>query len=212
LNLFPDPLYPIADAGSRTAQSHLALAEAILSTGVRLLQIRIKEGTTRDFVERAREMKAVCDHHGAALIVNDRADIAGLVDAHGVHLGQEDLPPAAARQVLGASKWIGLSTHSLAQASAALAAGGIDYLAFGPIFATSSKKNPDPVQGLEALREVRRICPLPLVAIGGITRDRISDVLRAGADAVAVISAISDAEDPEAATRDLLQRAREARS
>jgi thiamine-phosphate pyrophosphorylase len=153
-------------------------------------------------------VKALCDRHGAALIVNDRADVAKLVDAHGVHLGQEDLPPAAARRILGPSKVIGFSTHTPAQAEAALAEGVADYLAFGPIFPTSSKTNPDPVQSLDALRAVRRLCPLPLVAIGGITRENIAAVLATGADAAAVIAAIARVDDPSEATRDLLRRAR----
>jgi thiamine-phosphate diphosphorylase len=205
---FPDPLYPIVDPGRRTDRSHLELAEAILSEGARLVQLRVKDGTTHDLVDLARAVKSLCDRHGAALILNDRTDVAQLVGADGVHLGQTDLPPAAARAILGPAKRIGFSTHSLAQARAALSEGIADYLAFGPIFSTRSKTDPDPVQGLDALRAVRRICNLPLVAIGGITLDRVGDVMRAGADAVAVIAAIANADDPGQATRDLLRRAR----
>jgi thiamine-phosphate diphosphorylase len=205
---FPDPLYPIADPAGRADRSHLALIEAILAAGARLVQLRAKDATTRDLVDLARRAKALCDRHGAALIVNDRADVARLVDAAGVHLGQDDLPPATARQILGPTKVIGFSTHTVAQAEAALAEGIADYLAFGPVFPTSSKTKPDPVQGTEPLRTVRRLCPIPLVAIGGITADNLAAVLTTGADAAAVISAISHAADPAEAARDLLHRAR----
>jgi thiamine-phosphate pyrophosphorylase len=205
---FPDPLYPIVDPTGRPDRTHVDLAETILASGVGLLQLRAKETTTRDYVDLARSLKALCDRHGAALIVNDRADVAKLVDAAGVHLGQDDLPPAAAREILGPSKVIGFSTHNFRQAEDAIAEGVADYLAFGPIFPTASKANPDPVQGLDALRTVRRLCPLPLVAIGGITRENIAVVIRTGTDAAAVIAAITHADDPSAATRDLFYRAR----
>ncbi|MGD9763062.1 MAG: thiamine phosphate synthase [Candidatus Binatia bacterium] len=205
---FPDPLYPIADAGS--CADVVALAEAILSAGARLLQLRAKGCSTRAVIDLARAVKARTDRAGAVLIVNDRADIAQLVDAAGVHLGQDDLPPTAARAMLGAAKIIGTSTHTPQQADAALRAGAIDYLAYGPIFATHSKADPDPVQGLDALAAVRRRCPLPLVAIGGITAANARAVRTAGADAVAVIAAIAKADDPAVATRQLLAAARSA--
>ncbi|MGH7786294.1 MAG: thiamine phosphate synthase, partial [Candidatus Binatia bacterium] len=163
---FPSPVYPIADAVD--GRDTLALAEALLAGGARLLQLRAKTLATGAFVELARAVKAAADRAGALLIINDRTDIARLIDAGGVHLGQDDLPPADARALLGQDKVIGVSTHTLDQVDAALAAGAIDYLAFGPIFATRSKRDPDPVQGLDALRATRARCPLPLVAIGGI--------------------------------------------
>jgi thiamine-phosphate pyrophosphorylase len=209
---FPDPLYPIADPAGHSDRTHLDLVETILAAGARLLQLRVKDATTRGLVDLARRAKALCDRYGAALIVNDRADVAKLADAAGVHLGQDDLPASAARQILGPSKIIGFSTHTPAQAEAAVAEGVADYLAFGPIFATRSKADPDPVQGLEALRSIRRLCPLPLVAIGGITGANIAAVLATGADAAAVISAISHAADPSFAARELLRRARRAKA
>ncbi len=209
MKLFPHPLYPIADPAGRPGRSHVALVEAMVSAGIRFLQLRVKHESTRAFIDIARAAKAVTDRAGAALIINDRADIARLVDAAGVHLGQDDLPPRVAREILGPAKLIGFSTHSPTQIEAAVRAGGIDYVAFGPIFPTRSKENPDPVQGLETLREVRRLCPLPLAAIGGITAANLLDVLQT-ADAVAVISAITDADDPEEATRRLLRLARAA--
>jgi len=142
------------------------------------------------------------------LIVNDRVDVAALVGAAGVHLGQEDLPAAAARAQLGPRAIIGLSTHDPVQLDAAVREGIADYLAYGPVFVTTSKARPDPTQGLAALAAARRRCPHPLVAIGGIDGDRLADVLATGADAVAVIAAIARAGDPEAATRTLLAAAR----
>src|SRR5262245_47176662 len=145
---FPQPLYPIADAGAGT-HAPLDLISAMLNAGCTLVQLRMKNADTRTFVETARAAKTLTDRHRAALIINDRADIAALVDAAGVHLGQDDLLLAAARAMLGPQRIIGTSTHSLAQLDAAIALGIADYLAYGPIFATTSKANPDPVQGLE---------------------------------------------------------------
>jgi thiamine-phosphate pyrophosphorylase len=150
----------------------------------------------------------LADRYAATLIVNDRADVARLVGAAGVHLGQGDLSATDARSWLGHDVIIGVSTHNLRQALEAIESGAADYLGFGPIFATSSKSNPDPTQGLDGLREVRKHCRLPLVAIGGITKDTLGEVLRAGADAVALIGAIAQQIDPNAAARDLLERAR----
>ncbi len=205
---FPDPLYPIIDPAGHPERTHVALAEALLAAGIRFLQLRAKHTASGAFAALARAVKERTDRAGAALIINDRADIARLVDAAGVHLGQDDLPPAEARAILGPDKVIGFSTHSAAQADAAVRAGGIDYLAFGPVFPTRSKDNPDPVQDLDGLRAVRRRCPLPLVAIGGITTETVAAVLAIGADAVALIGAIAHAADPAAATRALLAQSR----
>lgn len=196
---FTAPLYPIVDVTAESRHPAPVLAAAVLSTGVRTLQLRAKRLPTGRFVAVARALQAIAGAHGADLIVNDRADVALLVGAAGVHLGQKDLPPGAARRILGPHRVIGLSTHSLPELADALATGVLDYVAFGPIFPTASKENSDPAQGLEKLAEARRLCPLPLVAIGGITAERAADVLAAGADAVAVIGAISTAEDPRAA-------------
>jgi thiamine-phosphate pyrophosphorylase len=208
---FPNPVYPIVDAGGAAGRTHLELADAVLAAGAPLLQLRVKGASTRAFVEIARAVKAAADRAGAMLIVNDRADVAHLVDAAGVHLGQTDLPPSAARAILGPQKIVGFSTHSTAQAEAALQEAAIDYLAFGPVFPTRSKENPDPVQGVEVLRAVRGLCRLPLVAIGGIDGESLPAVLAAGADAAAVIGAIAGATDPTAATRRLLAIAAEPR-
>ncbi len=205
---FPDPLYPIVDAVH--GRDAVGLAAAILAGGATFIQLRAKNLPSGEFAAMARAVKALTDAAGARLIINDRSDIARLCDAAGVHLGQDDLPPAAARLQLGPDRRIGFSTHNLEQVDAALRAHAIDYLAFGPIFATPSKRDADPVQGLAALREVRARCPLPLVAIGGIDASTIAEVLGTGADAVAMIGAIAGTADPQRATRALLAAAREA--
>jgi thiamine-phosphate pyrophosphorylase len=135
-----------------------------------------------------------------ALVVNDRADVAKLLDA-GLHVGQDDLPPGDARRLLGPAAMLGYSTHNLRQFEAALAE-PVDYLAIGPVFATASKQNPDPVVGLDELRKCRALSPRPLVAIGGITRDSVAAVLAAGADSVAIIGDLL----PETCTHANLRR------
>ena len=201
---FPSRLYPIADTLGDRSRSHLDIATAMLRGGARFLQLRVKDCGTSDFVDIARAVKQVADSMNATLIVNDRADIAKLIDAGGVHLGQEDLSPRAARALLGDGKIIGLSTHTLEQAQAAHVE-PVDYIAFGPIFATHSKSRPDPVQGLDALRAVRRRVRLPIVAIGGITAASMPGVLDAGADAVAMIGEIVKAPSVELRVRELLR-------
>jgi thiamine-phosphate pyrophosphorylase len=178
--------YPIldADAAARHGVEPANAAAQILEAGAKILQFRHKGFFSRDAFAMLERIAALCREAGALLIVNDRADIARLVGA-GVHLGQEDLPPSAVRSIVGDAP-IGFSTHNEAQMRAA-AAEPADYLAFGPIFGTSSKANPDPVVGLEELRRLRALANRPLVAIGGITRANARSVLEAGADSVAVI-------------------------
>jgi thiamine-phosphate pyrophosphorylase len=202
--LFPAALYPIADTLGAPECSHLAVAEAMLAGGAPLLQLRVKDQPTGRFVDIARAVKVATDRCSARLIINDRADIAKLVGAAGVHLGQDDLPPAAARDILGPHTIIGLSTHNLEQAVAAARAGIADYIGFGPIFPTTSKRRPDPVQGLDGLRAVRRHVALPIVAIGGIDARTMPAVLAAGADAVAMIGEIVRATDITARVQTLL--------
>ncbi|MGD0947128.1 MAG: thiamine phosphate synthase [Candidatus Binatia bacterium] len=203
--IFPHRLYPIIDTLGDPELSHVSLAQTMLDAGVRFLQLRIKDQPTRRFVEIARRVKAVTDRYHAQLIVNDRTDMAKMVDAAGVHLGQEDLPVSAAREILGPNKIIGLSTHNSAQAEAAARQGIADYIGFGPIYPTASKERTDPVQGLEGLRLIRSRVGLPIVAIGGITAQTMPDVLAAGADAVAMIGDIVRAGDVGAKIRALLE-------
>jgi len=196
-------LYAIVDPLD-TGRAPRALAAALLAGGARVLQLRLKDAPARVLLEEARAILPLARAHGARLIVNDRADVAAAAGADGVHLGQEDLPVAAARGILGAERIIGFSTHSEAQLETAHASGA-DYLALGPIFATTSKAAADPVIGCSRLRAARALVTQPLVAIGGITPTTARDVLAAGADAVAVISAIVRAPDVERATADLLE-------
>jgi thiamine-phosphate pyrophosphorylase len=176
-----------------------ALARALVGEA-RVLQLRIKPaGGAPDAGELARR---ICDDAGAALIINDRIDVALAADADGVHLGQTDLPLAEARRI-APDLWIGVSTHNLAQVQAACEAGA-DYLGFGPVFATTTKANPDPVAGLAGLRAaVAAAGGRPVVAIGGITAAAAGDVYRTGAHAICAISAVNAARDPRAAARQL---------
>ncbi len=201
---FPSPLYAIADTLGRPELSFLGLAEQICAGGARLLQLRVKDRPTREFLTIAQEVRTICHRYGSLLIINDRADIALAVEAEGVHVGQEDLPLAAARKVLGPGKLIGVSTHDPAQALAA-GRGGADYLGFGPLFGTSTKATGYSARGLDQLREVRALVSLPIVAIGGITAERAPAVLAAGADAVAMISELVLANDITAKVRETLE-------
>ncbi len=181
------------------------LARALVGEA-RVLQLRIKPaGGAPDagtLVRIARMARRICDDAGAALIVNDRVDVALAADADGVHLGQTDLPLAEARRI-APELWIGVSTHNLAQVRAACEAGA-DYLGFGPVFSTTTKANPDPVQGLDGLRAaVAAAAGRPVVAIGGITAAQAGEVYRTGAHAICAISAVNGARDPRTAARQL---------
>ncbi len=203
---FPSPLYPIVDPAGHPHRDHLSLAEAVLRGGAPFLQLRCKQLDSRAFLDCARAVQRLCVGFGAQLLINDRADIAALVGALGVHLGQEDVPPALIRPWLGSSAVIGCSTHNLSQARVAAQQGEVDYIAVGPIFPTASKENPDPVVGLDGLRRIRQAVALPIVAIGGITADTAAEVLAAGADAVAMIGAIAHSDDPAGTVRRLLEQ------
>ena len=180
-------LYPILDAACfPDAAEMFAAAEELAAAGCTLLQYRNKSGTTRQMLAEARELRARLGP-GVKLIMNDRADLCLAAQYDGLHVGQDDLLPESARRIIGPTRWLGVSTHNpeqLAEADETSA----DYLAIGPIFATSSKANPDPVVGLAGLRRARELTRKPLVAIGGITRANACSVIEAGADAVAVIS------------------------
>jgi thiamine-phosphate pyrophosphorylase len=196
----PSHFYAMVD----TAGGHepVTLARILLEAGARLLQLRLKDVGSRDFLVAARTIAALCRERDAMFIVNDRADIASLSDAAGVHVGQDDLPLEAARQIVGAGRIIGVSTHNLAQAQAA-EAGGADYIGFGAIY-TGGLKNVRNAQGLDRLREVRAAVRVPIVAIGGITEATVPDVLRAGADAAAIITDVVNASDIAAKVRAIL--------
>jgi thiamine-phosphate pyrophosphorylase len=194
-------LYAILDpAYFSSAEALFAAAEELASAGVTLIQYRNKSGNARQMLEQARELKRRVDSHVSQkkrdmghpaspvnLIMNDRADLALIAEFDGVHVGQDDLSPESIRQIIGPDRWLGVSTHNpeqLAEADRTSA----DYLAIGPVFATSSKERPDPAVGLEGVRRARQLTRKPLVAIGGITRANAASVIEAGADSVAVIS------------------------
>jgi thiamine-phosphate pyrophosphorylase len=198
----PSRVYFIVDPLD-TGRDPVALAEAMLAGGARVLQLRLKNVATGALVETARRVRELTAAAGARLVVNDRVDVALAVGADGVHLGQEDLPVAVARRLLGPDRWIGFSTHSEAQLAAA-AGCGADYLSLGPIFATTSKSAADPVIGCARLRTARAHAAEPLVAIGGITAAIMLEVLAAGADAVSVIAAVVRAPDVARAAAELL--------
>jgi len=176
--------------------------------GVTFFQYRNKNGTRREIYETALRLARAIRTSGALFILNDHADIAAAVGADGVHLGQEDLPIMAARRILGTEALVGISTHSLEQARAAQAAGA-DYIGFGPIYQTRTK-DAGTVQGLENLAAVAAAVSIPVIAIGGITRDTIGDVMRTGAGGAAVIGALCAASDISLATAELIRAMRTA--
>lgn len=178
------------------------LARILIGAGARVLQLRLKDFGSRDFLAAARAIASLAHESGAILIVNDRVDVAILSGADGVHLGQEDLPLAAARDLLGANRIIGISTHTVDQARAAQD-GGADYIGFGAIY-SGGLKDVKNAQGLARLSEVRRAVQLPIVAIGGITEATLPEVLAAGADAAAIITDVVRAPDVAAKVRSLL--------
>lgn len=158
--------------------------------GATLIQLREKDVSPADFYQAAEAVMRVARDRGVRIIINDRVDVALAVKADGVHLGQDDLPPGAARAILGDGAIVGFSTHTLEQVAAAIKL-SIDYIAFGPIFETNTKQNPDSVVGLNGLKRVRdAIGDFPMVAIGGINRENLCSVFDAGADSVAMIGAI----------------------
>lgn len=198
-------LYAIADG---QYGDPVPLGQSLFSGGARLVQIRHKAASSGELLAQTRALVDAAGPDGL-VIVNDRADVARLAGAGGVHLGQRDLPVRHARDLLGPDALIGQSTHSLEQARAALEE-DVDYIAVGPVFPTRSKANPDPPVGLAGVRAVSRLARVPVVAIGGIRLGNAGAVLRAGAASVAVISDLLGAPDPEARVREYL-RALEAR-
>jgi len=189
-------LYAIADASFGDC---VRLAEALFAGGARLVQVRNKKAGAREFLSQVERILSFAPSDGR-VVVNDRVDVALLAGAAGVHLGQTDLPPAAARQILGPGRIIGFSTHDLEQAVEADSL-PVDYIAVGPVFETSTKDNPDPVVGVEKLAIICRAVKKPVVAIGGITLDNAKAALSAGATSVAVIRDLLAHEDVAQRTR-----------
>jgi thiamine-phosphate pyrophosphorylase len=181
-------VYPILDTATldRLGLDAVTAAEALVEGGARILQIRHKTFWSRETFALAEKIAAMCQAAGVPFVVNDRADYAAALGA-ALHVGQDDLAPADARRVIGASAILGYSTHNPAQMVAA-EKDAIDYVAFGPVFPTASKDRPDPTVGIDGLRAIRALTRKPLVAIGGITRDNAFTCLNAGADSVAIIA------------------------
>ena len=199
-------LYAIADAQVLAARG-VALgdfARGLRDAGVSLVQYRNKTGSPQEILRAAAILRETFAGSGAKLIMNDRADLAVLTTFGGVHVGQDDLSPVDARAIVGAGRIVGVSTHNDAQVRAANDSCA-DYIAIGPVFATGTKENPDPVVGLEGIRRARTLTNKPRVAIGGILRENARSVIDAGADSVAVISALlSPNETIEQTARDFL--------
>src|SRR6266516_3314627 len=170
----------------------LVAAEELVNAGVALIQYRNKSGDAREMLNQALELRGrsrttASEPHIPRLIMNDRADLCLAAEFDGVHVGQDDLSPESARKIIGRDRWLGVSTHNPEQVAEADRASA-DYIAIGPVFATASKVNPDPVIGLAGIRRARQLTRKPLIAIGGITRGNCRSVIEAGADSVAVIS------------------------
>lgn len=190
----------LTDEALQSRLSHLQLAELAIAGGADTIQLRQKTGSTRALIETARQIQGLCRKAGATFIVNDRVDVAIAAGADGVHLGQDDFPIPLARSLLGEGAIIGGSAGTLEEAQKCLTEGA-DYVGFGPVYETTSKNDAGPVAGLELLKEIAGRIPLPIVAIGGITTENMTDVIKAGAHGIAVISAVCCQEDPKEATR-----------
>lgn len=198
----PLPLYLVTDRELAAGRTLEDMVSAAIRGGVSAVQLREKQISTREFVALAERVKAVANEGGALFLINDRVDVALAVGADGVHLGQSDMPPAAARRLLGPAAIIGLSVESLHDLADAEKQ-DVDYYGVSPVFLTPTKAELRRAWGLEGLRVLRGRTRRPLVAIGGIHTGNAADVIEAGADGVAVVSAICAAPDPEAAARAL---------
>jgi thiamine-phosphate pyrophosphorylase len=202
-------LYLVTDRGLARGRSTLEIVSAAVHGGATVVQLREKDCSTRDFIEQALTIKEFVKDRGVPLIINDRVDVAQAVKADGVHLGQTDMPLGMAKKILGDSMIIGISAESQQDAVEA-EKGGADYLGVSPIYATPTKTDTAPPLGLEGLREIRKVVRLPLVGIGGLNRDNAAEVIRSGADGVAVVSAIVAADDPQTAADAIKQTIKEA--
>ncbi len=197
-------LCAIIDTKFLRGRSHLEVAAQVIQGGVRTVQLRDKMQSKRELLPIAQQLKSLCSEHEVLFIVNDYLDLALAADADGLHLGQDDLPVRVARQLLPLDKILGCSVASVKQATSAESA-GVDYIAVGAIYPTESREATE-VIGLEGLRLIKKQAGLPLVAIGGITADNVTEVIASGADSVAVISAIMEAESPEEAARQIVDK------
>ncbi len=197
-------LYLVTDRGLARGRSTLDIVKAAVNGGVTCVQLREKDCSTLEFIEQALSIKDYLSARGIPLIINDRLDVAQAVKADGIHLGQTDMPLDMARVIVGDSMIIGISAESLEDAIEG-EKGGADYLGVSPIYATPTKTDTAPALGLEGLCQIRAAVKIPLVGIGGLNRENAAEVIRNGADGVAVVSAIVSAEDPAAAAGELNQ-------
>jgi len=197
-------LHVLTDTVLQSRFSHLELARMAIKGGADTIQFRQKVGATQEMIEIVRQLKQLCMDSGVTLVVNDRIDVAIAAEADGVHLGQEDFPIPLARKLLGESRIIGGSAATLEEAQKCLAEGA-DYIGFGPVYPTKSKEDADPVTGINLLKQAVATISLPIIAIGGISVENMPEVIRAGAQGIAVISAVCCQEDPEQSTRALRQ-------
>ena len=193
------PLYAILDPEQTKGRAPESVLRELLDGGAAILQLRVKTMAPSDFFQLAQRARAETRARGCKLIVNDRADIALACDADGVHLGQDDLPLAVGRQLMG-TKIVGISTHDIDQAQEA-ELNGAAYIGFGPMFGTTTKNTGYAARGIDMLRQIRAAVKLPIVAIGGINEQNVKQVWQAGADSAAIISDILGADDPAAKVR-----------
>jgi len=198
-------------------RSHIDIARAAIAGGAGTIQLRDKSLPDLDFMETAQQIQSLCRQAGVLFIINDRVHLAWAVGADGAHVGEQDMPPRMARRLLdvpspaerGISRPIlGFSTAIPELARSVRQSAGCDYIAVGPIFPTGTKEDAGPAVGLEAIAAVKRACNLPIIAIGGINASNLAQAMQAGADSVAVVSAVSRAPDPEKATRELVEQLR----
>ncbi len=203
-------LYVITDAKLSRGRSNRAVIAAAIRGGATIVQYRAKNTSTRQMIEEALELRELCHAQGIPLIINDRVDVALAVDADGVHVGQDDMPAAFARRLIGPGKILGVSAENVKEAQTAIAEGA-DYLGVGAVFATGTKADAGEPIGLQGLMRVARASAVPIVGIAGINAKNAASVIRAGAVGVAVISAVVSADDVESAVRELRRIVREAR-
>jgi len=204
-------LYLVTDRGLARGRSTIEVVKAAVSGGVTCVQLREKDCSTLEFIEQARAIKSFLEEREVPLIINDRLDVALAVGAEGVHLGQSDMPLEMAQKIAGPSMLIGISAESVQDAVKA-ENGGADYLGVSPIYTTPTKTDTAPPLGIQGLREIKNRVKIPLVGIGGLNNSNAAEVIRSGADGVAVVSAIVAAEDPETAAMNLKQIINEARN
>lgn len=197
-------LHVLTDTVFQSRFSHQELARMAIRGGADTIQYRQKNGSTREMIHIAAQMKRVCSDQGVPLIVNDRVDVAIAAKADGVHLGQDDFPIPLARELLGQEMMIGASASNMEEVEQCLLEGA-DYVGFGPIYPTTSKDDAGSVKGIDSLVQVVKAVPVPIIAIGGIGLDNLLEVLLTGVHGIAVISSVCCQEDPEQATKALYQ-------